>query len=172
MMKKTFSVTMDTPGLLDKITERLAPPRPDCLIWPGAVDRGYGRVWVDGKAKRVHRVVWELTHGPIPEGLTVDHLCRIRACCNTEHMELVSIEENLERAKPYRMPPLWKKSRSRPPRERPRKTSLIRGVQCKKGHPYTEGSFSIEPGGTRRCLICRKASRSARTERDRAKRAA
>jgi hypothetical protein len=93
-----MSVTMETPGLLDSIEARLAAPRVDCRIWPGAVDRGYGRVWVDGRAKRVHRVVWELKHGPIPEGMTIDHLCRVRACCNTEHMELVSQGENVRRA--------------------------------------------------------------------------
>lgn len=92
-------VTMSTPGLLDSILSRVESPREDCQLWPGAVDRGYGRVWVDGRAARVHRVVWELKHGPIPEGMTIDHLCRIRACCNTEHMELVSQSVNTKRAR-------------------------------------------------------------------------
>lgn len=94
------SVTMGTPGLLDSIESRLEHPRPDCQLWPGAVDRGYGRIWVDGAAKRVHRVVWELKNGEIPDGMTIDHLCRMRACCNTEHMELVSQSENVRRRQP------------------------------------------------------------------------
>lgn len=93
-----FTITMDTPGLLESIEARLESPRTDCLLWPGAVDRGYGRVWVDGQAKRVHRVVWQLKVGPIPEDMTIDHLCRMRACCNTEHMELVPQAENTRRA--------------------------------------------------------------------------
>lgn len=97
-----FTIMMDTPGLLESIEAKLERPRPDCLIWPGAADRGYGRVWVDGQAKRTHRVVWELKNGPIPAGLTIDHLCRIRACCNTEHMELVTLGENARRAHPHR----------------------------------------------------------------------
>lgn len=80
------------------IEQRLVLPRPDCKVWTGATDRGYGRVSVDGQVRRVHRVVWEMERGPIPEGLTIDHLCRVRMCCNTEHMELVTQSENTRRA--------------------------------------------------------------------------
>lgn len=97
-----MTTTMDTPDLLESIQAKLEAPRPDCLLWPAAADRGYGRIWVDGTAKRVHRVVWELTHGPIPDGMTVDHLCRIRSCCNVEHLELVTQAENVKRAQPHR----------------------------------------------------------------------
>jgi hypothetical protein len=79
------------------IAARLATASAECMIWLGATDRGYGRVSIDGKVQRVHRVVWELMHGPIPEGLTIDHLCRVPSCCNTAHMELVTGAENSRR---------------------------------------------------------------------------
>jgi hypothetical protein len=41
-----------------------------------------------------HRVAYRLTVGEIPDGLTVDHLCRNRMCVNPDHMELVTLAEN------------------------------------------------------------------------------
>ena len=44
-----------------------------------------------------HRWAWEQAKGPIPKGLVVDHLCRVRWCCNPDHMELVTNRENILR---------------------------------------------------------------------------
>jgi hypothetical protein len=148
-----MATSMDTPGLLDSIEAKCVEPRPDCLIWPGAVDRGYGRVYVDGTAKRVHRVVWELRNGPIPEGLTIDHLCRIRSCCNTDHMELVTAAENYQRSTPYTAEYL-----SNPDRLR------ILGTHCKNGHRYEPETTRMRPNGTRVCLVCRRAGNRRRAE--------
>lgn len=66
-----------------------------CLIWPGSLNHaGYGRCW-GGQA---HRVAWERIHGPIPEGMEIDHLCEQRDCVNPEHMEVVTHGENTRRA--------------------------------------------------------------------------
>lgn len=79
------------------IAARVIAPRPDCQIWTGATDRGYGRISVDGVVKRVHRVAWEMAFGEILEGMTIDHLCHVKACVNIDHLELVSREENARR---------------------------------------------------------------------------
>lgn len=54
---------------------------------------GYFRkqFWIDGKPVSVmyHRYVWELRHGPIPDGYEVDHKCNNRACCNVEHLQVI-----------------------------------------------------------------------------------
>lgn len=76
--------------------------RPDlgcCWVWMSSLsDDGYGRLNVRGSWKYVHRYVYELTGGMIPEGLDLDHLCRVRPCCNPSHMEPVTRGENQRRA--------------------------------------------------------------------------
>lgn len=41
-----------------------------------------------------HRYVWERVNGKIPEGYEVDHMCRQRACCNVEHLQILTISEH------------------------------------------------------------------------------
>lgn len=86
-------------ALLDRIRERLVRTSSGCLEWTGTRDRhGYGRLNVDGIPKLVHRLLWELTEGPIPEGLEPDHVCRNTSCALREHLELVTHAENIRRA--------------------------------------------------------------------------
>ena len=67
----------------------------NCWVWYGELNRnGYGRVWVQGKRLMAHRVVYESTRGPIPDGMVLDHLCRNRRCCNPDHLEPVTVKEN------------------------------------------------------------------------------
>jgi len=70
-----------------------------CWVWTGALANGYGHLTVDGKNTPSHRFAYELHHGPIPEGMHIDHLCRNRACCNPEHLEPVSPQINKLRAR-------------------------------------------------------------------------
>lgn len=66
-----------------------------CWIWLGELNRnGYGRVCVKGKRPVAHRHVYETLVGPIPEGLLLDHLCRVRCCVNPSHLEPVTPKEN------------------------------------------------------------------------------
>lgn len=70
----------------------------DCVIWKGAVNsKGYPCFAVDGKSQLAHRLAWVDARGAIPEGLTVDHTCRVRNCVNVEHLELVTNAENTRR---------------------------------------------------------------------------
>jgi hypothetical protein len=72
-----------------------------CWIWQRHVEsNGYGKCW-DPRTRRpgawAHVVEWEKAHGPVPAGLELDHLCRVPACVNPEHMELVTSGENTRR---------------------------------------------------------------------------
>ena len=64
-------------------------------LWTGAhQSRGYGSFAIAGKTYQAHRLAYETAYGPIPDGLTIDHLCRVPSCVNPEHLEAVSLAEN------------------------------------------------------------------------------
>ena len=65
----------------------------DCWLWTACVNsKGYGRI---GQKSIAHRVVWELTNGPIPDGLLVLHRCNTPACCNVAHLYLGTNWDNM-----------------------------------------------------------------------------
>jgi hypothetical protein len=69
-----------------------------CLLWTGArLPLGYGVMRYQGRIAYAHRVAWTMIHGPIPEGLVLDHLCRNPSCINPDHLEPVTQQENIRR---------------------------------------------------------------------------
>ena len=69
-----------------------------CLVptWK-ARGGGYAHVWVAGRLVMAHRYAYELEEGPIPAGLQLDHLCRVRECVQVAHLEPVTNRENIIR---------------------------------------------------------------------------
>lgn len=114
----------------------------ECWAWLAAKDRdGYGMFQYVGAPLRAHRVAYELTIGPIPAGLTLDHLCRNPSCVNPAHLEPVTNRENTFRS------PLTQASVN------------ARKTHCKHGHPFS-GSNLVLRDGRRRCRACiNRASR-------------
>jgi hypothetical protein len=73
-------------------------PNTGCWLWLGQLNRnGYGYVSVGGRKRVAHRVVWEVFVGPVPEGMVLDHTCRVRCCCNPNHIEPVTVRTNTRR---------------------------------------------------------------------------
>jgi hypothetical protein len=74
-------------------------PSTPCVLWKGNITQyGYGR-WTSGpnRDKGAHVVAWESAHGPVPKGMTIDHLCRVKHCVRVSHMEVVTRSENTRR---------------------------------------------------------------------------
>lgn len=79
-----------------------------CWLWTAGVgNHGYGTYnlsWRDGRPRGLvlaHRHAWESLVGPIAQGLVLDHLCRVRVCVNTDHLEPVTQAENVRRGYSY-----------------------------------------------------------------------
>lgn len=120
-----------------------------CWLWPGSGNgRGYGRIYIRGTSAiktryaMVHRVIYEALKGPIPEGLTLDHVChdpqtckagfdcQHRRCVNPSHLEPVDRATNVRRG------------------------GNAQKTHCRHGHSFAENSYAV--GSERRCRICER----------------
>lgn len=113
----------------------------ECWPWTATIDRyGYGTFWL-GRKVGAHRAAYELTRGPIPAGMDIDHLCRNRACVNPDHLEPVTRRVNVLRgAAPTAA--AWREGR------------------CKNGHPRTPENTYVRSEKSRQCRICMAAQPS------------
>lgn len=111
-----------------------------CWTWLASVSPwGYGRSPFPGRSGRLvmaHRIAWELTNGPIPDGLIVCHHCDNPRCCRPDHMFLGTDKDNaMDAARKGRMGSANRKR-----------------THCKLGHPFDY----LSPDGRRGCLTCRR----------------
>jgi len=112
----------------------------DCWLWTGYVDiKGYGRFRGEPH-NRAHRWIYEAMIAEIPEGLTLDHLCRVRNCVNPYHLEPVTLIENSRRGEGST-------------------AAALQAGACKWGHPTTDAYAYYEQTPTgrmkRHCRECR-----------------
>lgn len=88
--------------VLDRLMARVEVGE-DCWVWTGQLNnKGYGLASVRNRKRAAHLVLWELLVGPVPPGLELDHLCRVRRCVNPDHLEPVTRSENQRRAAEHR----------------------------------------------------------------------
>lgn len=112
-------------------------PATGCIEWTGSLaGGGYAQIKIDRRAQYAHRVAWEMVHGPIPEGMYLDHLCRNRKCVNAAHLEPVSFRENVLRG------------------VGPTATNATK-TACPEGHPYSIENTYTNPAGSRVCRTCK-----------------
>lgn len=126
-------------------------PSLDCWISTySTASHGYAQIgWQDGRTRYAvlaHRASWELVNGPVPMGMTLDHLCKQKQCVNPDHLRVLSNYENARRTR-GRDWPLG---------------------QCVNGHPQSE--TYQQPSGKRVCRPCNRAWQRRYQERQRARR--
>jgi hypothetical protein len=113
-----------------------------CWIWRGCLNSaGYGHVWNPRTKKMalVHRLAFVLAGGMIPDGLELDHICRVRSCCNPAHLRAVTRRENL--LAPGSLSP---------------SARAAAATHCPHGHPYSGDNLYIKPNGARGCRECHR----------------
>ncbi len=120
-----------------------------CHVYRGGKDsNGYGLVRADNKNTRAHQYVWVKEIGPIPEGLVIDHQCRNRGCCNTDHLRAVThqvnMTENIVGAS-------WQLGKAK--------------THCLRGHCYNEENTIISKMGTRQCRACHREETRRRRQK-------
>lgn len=118
-----------------------APVTGPCWVWGGEqTPNGYGKYRLKGRTDRViHRIMWEAYNAQaVPAGRQLDHLCRVRLCCNPVHLEVVTPSVNTDR----------------------QDHANRRKTHCPKGHEYTPEN-TLTDGVRRWCRTCRAERRAA-----------
>lgn len=86
----------------ERFWPKVSIARNGCWLWTGGVvGFGYGQFRTGGRGSaRVLAHRWAYTHlvGPVPDGLSLDHLCRTPTCVNPDHLEPVTHRENVLRS--------------------------------------------------------------------------
>ena len=98
-----------------------------CWEWTGAKDRAQYGIF---RREQAHRFVFKASGNVIPAGLTLDHLCGNHSCVRPEHLEPVTIGENILRARKAH-------------------------THCHAGHLLSGSNMRVE-SGRRRCRTCRR----------------
>lgn len=100
-----------------------------------------------------HRLAYVLFVGPIPEGLQIDHRCNQTKCCNPDHLEPVTVRENLLRS-----------------------TNAVADQraqdECVAGHAFDEANTYVDSLGRRHCRACKRRRHSEWRQRRKAARSA
>jgi hypothetical protein len=135
--------TLFTPAIVARFETKLTEGPGGCWLFTGYIKpNGYGQFYPrKGLPTLSHRWSYEYHVDPIPDGLVIDHLCRVRHCVNPAHLEAVD-----------------------------QRTNVLRGVSvvarraaataCIHGHPFTEANTYITTKGGRGCRECgRRADR-------------
>lgn len=138
--EERFWAQVDQHGPVPEYAPHLGP----CWLWTGTLDCDGYSVFGTDESRSAHRFAYLHFVGPIPDGLHLDHLCRVRACCRPSHLQVVTPGENSRR--------------------RMANNQYRDATHCIHGHEFTAENTYIAPStGQRVCRTCTRA-RQARWE--------
>lgn len=138
--------TVSTPVIERLMAKVEVDGETQCWVFTGSRQSfGHGLIRVGERVERAHRVSYEHHVGPIPDGLTIDHLCRNPPCVNPAHLEAVPLAENTRRGFAAR-------------------------EQCRNGHNYADAGWQVWPDGRRMCAVCYREIRNRASARRRERR--
>jgi hypothetical protein len=113
-----------------------------CWIWNGAkTEGGYGHINTGSGHRHAHIIAYEHKNGVVAAGLVLDHLCKIRVCCNPDHLEAVPQRVNFLRG------------------DHPLASLHKQGV-CRKGHPRSEAYIRKGTNLVAYCKVCLREKRA------------
>ena len=169
--------------------EKYSVPEPNtgCWLWTAYADKnGYGYMRVGNtevgrRTMAAYRFSYIIHKGPIPDGLCIDHLCRVTNCVNPNHLEAVTHKVNILRgenisAKKAKQThcknghPFSSENTYSPPKGgrvcracmlnygrahyKPNPRIYVKRTHCARGHELVDGSYFVEANGGRRCKLC------------------
>lgn len=113
-----------------------------CWRWKGSLNQhGYGQFFFDGKNGRAHRYAYKYYVGELDPNKTIDHICSKRDCVNPEHLEQVTMRENVLRSDGLT-------------------ARNSRKTHCLRGHPFSGSNLFVKKrkgrDNERSCRACRK----------------
>ncbi len=131
-------------NLRERFMDKVSPePNTGCWLWLGYTNtHGYGHFYVnpEQRVRPAHCIAYELLVKPIPPGLELDHLCRVRSCVNPAHLDPVTGEENVRRGE----------------------AGINNEIKthCPRGHEYNAQNTYNSPTAGRICRACKRLRRS------------
>jgi hypothetical protein len=123
-----------------------------CWLWTAHVTAGgYGQFTPrHHKHESAHRFAYALLVGPIPEGMTLDHACRVPRCVRPEHLRPMPIGPNVLGGVGI--------------------TAInARKATCHRGHRFSQANTYVRADGSRACKTCQREAERRYRERRRAK---
>lgn len=138
-------------ALPDRFLSKFVIGETGCWLWTaGLSPKGYGRFRDAARIWRAHRYAFTALVGTIPDGLQLDHLCRVRHCVNPQHLEPVTNRENTRRGESVA-------------------AQRARQTHCLRGHELSGANLYVWPrNGRRACRTCRSSRPHSARVSDRA----
>lgn len=144
---------MSSSRAAERFLSRIVKLPDGCWMWQGTKNpNGYGSFYVGNEypgrnQDLAHRAAYRMFKGPIPKGLSIDHLCRRPLCVNPDHLEAVSLRENILRGAGVAAVNAAK-------------------THCIHGHPLSGANLRIVQG-KRQCVTCLRSAGKAHQQRRR-----